>query len=212
MTVTPTRDGARRAMLRDLAAGRAVMDLAFDRLYPVRIRKLSARFWTPVSVARRAARLFAAHGARRVLDMGAGVGKFCIVAALTTDLELTGVEHREGLVHVASELIELFSIPRVKLLHGTIDDVDLDAYDGFYLFNPFEEAGFEPSHWIDRTAPLSPERAERDVAIVEAFLARARRGTCVVTFHGFGGAMPEGWIYLAEETRGTAFLRLWVRG
>jgi hypothetical protein len=212
VTVPSRQKDARRAMLADLAAGRPVTDVAFDRIYPERIRKLSDRFWTPVDVARLAARLFASHGARRVLDVGAGVGKFCVIAALTTDLELMGLEQREGLVGVANDILRAFDVPRVTMMAGSIDAVDLESYDGLYLFNPFEEGGFEPSEWIDKSVTLSFERAQRDVGVIEAHLARARRGTCVVTFHGFGGAMPEGWIHLAAETREKAFLRLWVKG
>ncbi|MDI1478738.1 class I SAM-dependent methyltransferase [Polyangium sp. y55x31] len=206
-----SRDHARRALLADLAAGRTVSDLAFDRLYPERIRKLSNRYWTPVHVARHAAFLFAKHGARRVLDIGAGMGKFCAIAAITTDVEFSGVEQREHLVTAGREVVATYAIPRVTLIHGTLDDVDFDAYDGFYLFNPFEEGTFAPSQWVDRTIPLSEERASGDVARVEAALARARRGTCVVTFHGFGGAIPKGFVHLPEETRGVPFLRLWVK-
>ncbi|MDC0741114.1 class I SAM-dependent methyltransferase [Polyangium mundeleinium] len=206
-----SRNEARRVLLAEVAAGRTVSDVAFDRLYPERIRKLSHRYWTPVDVARHAATLFAKHGARRVLDIGAGMGKFCVVAALTTDLEVSGVEQREGLVVAGRELLATYAIPRVTLIHGTLDDVDFDAYDGFYLFNPFEEGTFAPSEWVDRTIPLSEQRASEDAARVEAALARARRGTCVVTFHGFGGALPPGFVYLPEETRGIPFLRLWVK-
>ncbi|MDI1445001.1 class I SAM-dependent methyltransferase [Polyangium sp. 6x1] len=206
-----SRNEARRALFADLAAGRVVSDIAFDRLYPERIRKLSDRYWTPVDVARRAAELFAKHGARRVLDIGAGMGKFCVIAAITTDLELSGVEHRENLVAAGREVLATYAIPRVTLIHGTLDDVDFDAYDGFYLFNPFEEGTFSPSEWVDRTVPLSEERAAGDVARVEAALARARRGACVVTFHGFGGTIPKGFTHLPEETRGIPFLRLWVK-
>ncbi|TKD05152.1 class I SAM-dependent methyltransferase [Polyangium fumosum] len=207
-----SRDEARRALLADLSAGRIVSDLAFDRLYPERIRKLSNRYWTPVHVARHAAALFAKHGARRVLDIGAGMGKFCVVAAITTNLELSGIEQREGLVTAGREILATYSIPRVTLIHGTLDDVDFDAYDGFYLFNPFEEGTFAPSQWVDRTIPLSEQRASEDAVRVEAALARVRRGTCVVTFHGFGGAIPPGFVYLPEETRAIPFLRLWVKG
>jgi len=198
-------------MLADIAAGRVVSDIVFDRLYPDRIRKVSSRYWTPVVTARHVASLLAAHGARRVLDVGAGVGKLCIIAALTTELEMTGVEQRESLVSIGNEVIDTYAIPRARLIRGTLDDIDFDAYDGFYLYNPFEEGKFSPSRWVDRTIELSEERAERDVALVEAALARMRRGTCVITFHGFGGAMPPGFTQQAEATRGFPFLRLWVK-
>ncbi|UQA60334.1 class I SAM-dependent methyltransferase [Polyangium aurulentum] len=204
-------EGVRAAMLDALRAGGVVTDIAFDRIYPERIRRLSPLFWTPVVVARRVARLFEAHGARRVLDIGAGVGKLCIIGALTTGLDFTGVEHREGLASIGQHVIDAFDIPRARVLHGTLDDVDFTEYDGFYLFNPFEEGTFQPSKWVDRSVPLSEEGCRRDVARVEDALARAPTGTRVVTFHGFGGVMPPDYRHLPEETRGTAFLRLWVK-
>src|SRR5262245_44285521 len=119
MTLPSRYDEARRAMMAALAAGRIVTDMAFDRIYPERIRRVSSLFWTPVTIARIAARLLTEHGARNVLDIGAGPGKFCIVAALsTTSLTLTGIEHRESLVSAAREIIDAFAIPRVKMLHA----------------------------------------------------------------------------------------------
>lgn len=200
-----------RDMLASLAAGHAVTDVAFDHLYPNRIRKLSARSWTPIDIAQRAARLFVERGARRVLDVGAGVGKFCIVSALTTGLELTGIEHREDLVAVAHSVLRAFSIPRVQIHRAGLEGVDLGAYDGVYFYNPFAEVGSVPLDLAGRTTPLKSERAERDVALIETYLARAHPGLCMVTFHGFGGAVPQGWFHLADETRGVAFLKLWVR-
>lgn len=208
----PRADAARALMLDALRAGRSVMDVAFDRIYPERIRKHSPRFWTPVVVARRVARIFEEHGARRVLDIGAGCGKFAIIGALTTELDFTGIEHRQGLATTGQQVIEAFGIPRARILHGTLDTVDFSAYDAFYLFNPFEEATFQPSRWVDRSVPLSEEGSRQDIARVEEALARAPTGTCVVTYHGFGGVMPTEYRHLAEETRGTAFLRLWVKG
>lgn len=209
-SLTPAEN--RKKAFATLASGLLVTDKTFDRIYPDRIRKQSSMFWTPVAVGRRVARLFEAQGAKRVLDVGAGVGKFCIVSALTTKLEMTGLEHRLNLVETTEQIVREFSIPRVTLQYGGLGDVDLHAYDGIYLYNPFEEAAIEPSAWIDRTLPLSPEQTAKDIAIMEAFLASARRGTTVITYHGFGGVMPPGWTLRAEQTRGVEFLRCWVAG
>jgi hypothetical protein len=67
-------------------------DLAFDALYERRIRELSPQHWTPVRIARRAAELLTLSGAKRILDVGSGVGKFCIVGALTTEAQFVGIE------------------------------------------------------------------------------------------------------------------------
>lgn len=194
-----------------LSVGDPVTDSVFDLIYPEYIRKLSERAWTPIDIAQRAARLFSERGANRVLDVGAGVGKFCIVAALTTDLNLMGIEQREDLVALAHSVLRTFSIPRVHIYHTSLEGVDLDAYDGVYFYNPFTDIGSVPSRIDDRTTPLNAEPAERDVARIERYLARARPGMIMVTFHGFGGAVPQGWIHLADETLGVPFLKLWIR-
>ena len=78
-------------------------DLVFDQIYPPYIQAISRRFWTPVSVASRAAELFRHAGARRILDVGAGVGKFVLVAAAAApEVLFVGVEHREHLVEIAT--------------------------------------------------------------------------------------------------------------
>jgi SAM-dependent methyltransferase len=207
----PPREASRKATIEALREGHAVTDIAFDRLYPERIRKLSPRFWTPVTVALRTARLFQAHGARRVLDIGAGVGKLCVIGALATDIEFTGIEHREALARIGQGVIDTYGVERARLVTGSLDAVDFAAFDGFYLFNPFEEGSFSPSHWVDRTVALSEEQARRDVEHVQRALAAARAGTVVITFHGLGGDMPAGYRHLPEETRHTSFLRLWIK-
>src|SRR5271165_160023 len=77
-------------------------DEAFDSIYPPYIQAISRRFWTPVAVARQAARLLYQAGARRVLDVGSGVGKFVLVAAgAVPEMLFVGVEQRAHLVEVA---------------------------------------------------------------------------------------------------------------
>jgi hypothetical protein len=155
--------------------------------------------------------LLTATGATRILDIGAGVGKLCIVGALTTQATFTGLEHRAHLVQAGREAIRALGIPRAHLVHGTLSSVDFDAYDGFYLYNPFEENVFPKDKQLDHTVPLSADRFRADIASVEEALARAKVGTRVITFHGFGGELPATYRALPEETRRTAFLRLWEK-
>ena len=55
-------------------------DAQLDALLPRVMRRVSSVYWTPVRVARRAAQIFDDLGVSRVLDVGSGPGKFCIVA------------------------------------------------------------------------------------------------------------------------------------
>jgi hypothetical protein len=197
--------------LAQLASGLTVMDSAFDRIYSEPIRRRSAQFWTPVVVARRATALLTAAGATRILDVGAGAGKFCIIGALTTRATFTGIEHRAHLVEAGQAAIRALGIPRAELVHGALSSIDFSAYEGFYLYNPFEENFFAKDKQLDDTVPLSADRFRADVAMVEQALERAKVGTRVVTFHGFGGRIPDTYRALPEETRRTALLRLWVK-
>ncbi len=70
-------------------------DALFDAMYPEAIRLVSRRFWTPIAVAQRAAELLRGAGARRILDVGAGLGKFVLAAARAApELDFVGVEQR----------------------------------------------------------------------------------------------------------------------
>jgi hypothetical protein len=88
-----------------LHAGDSVSDEEFDRLLPTWARNVSGLHFTPVRVARRAAELLVARAGARVLDVGAGVGKLCIVGALTTQGSFVGVEQRGHLVAAGRALL-----------------------------------------------------------------------------------------------------------
>src|SRR5690349_19097198 len=78
-----------------------VDDSAFDRIYPDHVQRLSRLHFTPVSVALRAAGWLAPEPGMRVLDVGAGAGKLCMVAALSHAARWHGVERDPSLVAVA---------------------------------------------------------------------------------------------------------------
>ncbi|HEX7669861.1 MAG TPA: hypothetical protein VF395_09770, partial [Polyangiaceae bacterium] len=98
----------RRAL--DAAQSGGDPDAEFDVAYPPGIRAVSSSFWTPVSVALRAAELLVTTASSRVLDVGSGVGKFCIIGAAATGATFTGVEHRPRFVSVAERVADLFGV------------------------------------------------------------------------------------------------------
>src|SRR3569832_550400 len=85
-----------------------VNDTDFDALVPLELRHLSNLHWTPANVAVRAAQLLAPEPDARVLDIGAGIGKLCIVGALATRARWAGVEHQAVLVAAAERLARSF--------------------------------------------------------------------------------------------------------
>lgn len=195
-----------------LRAGCPLGDVAFDAPYPKCVRRVSARFWTSVGIARRAAAMLCLAGAKRILDVGSGAGKFCIVGSLGWPAEFWGVEHRPYLVRIAQSYARRVGA-RARFVCGTPDSMDLGAFDGLYLFNPFGENLGRVGDPLDGIVELSRERCVRDVRCIEEALERAAPGMGVVTYHGFGGSFPRGYERVRLDDGGESDpLCLWVKG
>jgi SAM-dependent methyltransferase len=195
-----------------LRAGEVVQDAEFDEVFSSEVRAVSFRHWTPVKVARRAAKLLVEAGATRVLDVGAGPGKLCIIGALTTSAHFTGVEQRGTLVEEARRAAARLGADRATFAHANLVDFDCTRFNGFYLFNPFYEHIDEDQECpIDRTVERSRTSFNTYVAVTTAMLIRAPVGTAVATFHGFGGEMPPQYRPVREEYLFGSELVLWLR-
>jgi SAM-dependent methyltransferase len=196
----------------------SIEDEKFDLIYPRQIRELSSTFWTPVAVAAEAAKLLvtapacsavgSAKPRTRVLDIGCGPGKFCLVAASLTDGRFTGVEQRSDLVAAARQAASDLGLAEVEFIHGNVMDIDFAEYDAFYLFNPFEENMFN-GHKIDRAVPLSPELFRRYTNHVSMQLGARPIGTRVVTYMGYADDIPA--CYYCEEALFGDDLKLWIK-
>ncbi len=185
-------------------------DATFDGRMPDLLRLASRLFWTPVAVARRMGSLFALHGAQRVLDVGSGPGKACLVAAAAAPaIRFVGVEQRSGLVAIAQGLAASAALGNVEFRCADATRTSLDSFDGAYLFNPFAENLFSEAKRFDHSVELSERRAIGDLLQMEGSLARARPGFLVVTYHGFGGRFSDDYDTIHTEAAGTDVLRVW---
>ncbi len=199
-----------RGIGRALRRGILVGDREFDAVFPTAIRCVSQVHWTPVAVAVRATRLLVTRPGATILDIGAGVGKFCIVAAATAGVHVLGIEQRGNLVDIARVAASKVGV-EVDFAHGTLEHTDASTVDGVYLFNPFAENLCSPRDRLDANVELGLDRFWRDVATTERFLHAARPGTRVVTYCGFGGSMPENYVLAHREQR-SSILELWIKG
>ncbi|MDQ6655579.1 MAG: methyltransferase domain-containing protein [Verrucomicrobiota bacterium] len=186
----------------------SVEDEKFDLIYPAAVRELSSIFWTPVRIAAEAAQLLVDRPGARVLDIGCGPGKFCLVAAQLTDGNFTGVEQRWELVTAATAAAAQLQLSGVEFLHANVMDVPFVAYEAFYLFNPFEENMFD-GHKIDSAVPLSAELFQRYTSHVAAQLGQCPIGTRVVTYMGYADEIPG--CYTCEAALFRDDLKLWVK-
>ncbi len=199
-----------RKIVEDFGARKNISDLAFDSVFPSEISALSEIHWTPVRVARRAAQLLVSHHQSRILDVGAGCGKFCIVGALSTQGRFVGVEQRPHLVDVARTAAKEFYASRARFMNGNVMRLDWDGFDGIYFFNPFYEQKV-PVIRIDEQLVFGERIFEQYVAEVASKLRRLEAGTRVVTYHGFGAPMPSEYRLVLKESATTGFLELWTK-
>ena len=185
----------------------SIEDEKFEQIYPSSIRKLSALFWTPLAVAAKAAELLVLRPGTRVLDVGCGAGKFCLVAARLTEAHFTGVEQRADLIAAARQAARGLDISNVEFLHRNVLDVSFADHDAFYIFNPFEE--HLHGHRIDKAVQLSPELFKRYTSYVSDQLGRRPLGTRVVTYMGYADDVPA--CYECEATCFSDDLKLWIK-
>lgn len=183
-------------------------DEAYDALYPSRIRRHSALHWTPVAVAAEAARLLVTVPGTKVLDIGCGPGKFCLVGASTTAGHFTGIEQRRDLVAAARRAVAQLGLRNVTILRGNVLDFSFENYDAFYLYNPFEE-NFAAAHRIDAKVPLSLNLWKKYVRHIAAELGAKADGTRIVTYAGYADEIPR--CYDCEAAFFADELKLWVK-
>jgi SAM-dependent methyltransferase len=183
-------------------------DLAFDELYPNHIRELSAMHWTPLDVAREAAG-FLAVPEQRVLDIGSGVGKFCLIAGASyPQTQFTGIEQRKALFNHAETANDQTGLANVSFIHGNLTELDYDDYDHFYFYNSFYE-NIEPSSRIDHSVRISFELYERYSRFVYAMLDTKKTGTRLATFHARESQVPAGYQMVDYAYNG--LLKMWTK-
>ena len=205
-----TADPGLAAIRSALADHAAIPDAMFDAVFPIELRGRSVVHWTPVDVALRAAELFArGPGPVRVLDVGSGVGKTCLIGALATPFEWWGIERDPEQVAAARHAAYVLgSGSPERFMLGDAWSIDWRQFDAFYFFNPFHEAPDDT-----RGSPfVRYARVQGQIRRAKQLLAGARVGTRVVTYHGYGDELPDRYELVVREEAHTDALELWVLG
>ncbi|MGZ6262108.1 MAG: methyltransferase domain-containing protein [Bdellovibrionota bacterium] len=179
--------------LKRLRGGLFVSDAEFDRIYPAPFRSLSRTHWTPIRAAIIAAKYACNRPGARILDIGSGVGKFCIIGALTNKGAIFhGVEQRGTLVSAAKKVSRQHAVPGVSFFHKSAFDMDWSKYDAVYLYNPFWE-NIDKGARIDESVPLHEALLVRYVNITRDKLSALPSGARALFFNGYGGTVPQGY-------------------
>jgi len=84
-------------------------------------------------------------GCKKVIDIGSGTGKFCLIAAkLNPNIHFTGVEIEAKYWAESIRLKDILGISNVDFLLKNYKDVDITEFDGIYIFNPFVMSKKDP--------------------------------------------------------------------
>lgn len=201
-----------QSIRRDFDQNKTVSNIFFDQLYPEQLRRVSSTHWTPVEVAVKAAHFLNYKANCKILDVGSGCGKFCLVGALSQqDCHFTGIEQRDNLTDIASHLAYNLSISNTTFISGNAFDIEWSEFDGFYFYNPFWENHLSAELRIDQTVTIGQEIFEEYIRIVTNRLENLKKGTHIVTYHGHGGRFPPTYECVSFQTCGTGQLKVWVK-
>jgi SAM-dependent methyltransferase len=185
-------------------------DSEFNTLYPPDIQMLAGQHWTPLDVATKAGRFLAGNERVKILDIGSGVGKFCLAAAYFTPGSFYyGVEQRKTLVEHAENARKRLELDNVTFIHGNFTQLSLKNFDHFYFYNAFYEnlAGTDK---IDDSIDYSRELFNYYNHYLFKQLELKPKGTRLCTLCSWGDEIPPGFHIVNSEMNG--ILKFWVKG
>lgn len=184
-------------------------DQYFDQLYPPSISALASRHWTPLTIAKEAANFLAVGSNVRILDIGSGVGKFCLIGAkFHPNALFTGIEQRASLNQIAQSVAHELSLNNTEFLTGNFTDIDLTPYHHFYFYNAFYENLIDNDS-IDQTIEQSPELFNLYNRKLYKQLKKLPAGTRIATFHSSENEMPNS--YQVVGVGSNEDLKFWVK-
>ncbi len=179
-------------------------------MYPADIIALAGKHWTPLAVACMVADFLAAGKKNaRILDIGSGVGKFCLAAAhYKPNAIFTGIEQRAQLVAHAENAAQQLGLKNVCFLHGNFIKLDFKKYDHFYFYNSFYE-NFDFTTKIDDSVTHSSELYHSYSHQLHKMLQQKPVGTRLATFHSLEDEIPNDYLVVGSEMEN--ILKFWEK-
>jgi SAM-dependent methyltransferase len=185
-----------------------ISDAEFDTLYPHQIQKLAKRHWTPLRITRLVVDFLATKGSK-VLDIGSGVGKFCLAGAYSApEVKFIGVEQRQSLVDYAIGASHKLGLPNAYFINANFTQLDLRHYDHFYFYNAFYE-NIDGDERIDDSIAYSASLYKYYMRYLFNELRNMPLGTRIATYHCSQKDMPD--CYRLIETYAAGQLHCWMK-
>ena len=184
-------------------------DEQFHYLYPLAIRKLARRHWTSLTIARQVVQFLTPSRGSKVLDIGSGVGKFCLTGAYQKpSSHFFGIEQRGDLITHAETAGKILRLKNAHFMHGNFTQLDFRQYDHFYLYNSFYEHMVDTDK-IDDNITYSESLYNYYNRCLYKKLDQMPAGTRLATFHVFDDRLPPD--YHLAEARDGCLLKCWIK-
>ena len=184
-------------------------DEQFNQLYPAPIQALARKHWTHLGIVRKAADFLATKNNVRILDIGSGVGKFCLGAAYYKPKAFYyGVEQRKSLISYAETAKEILHLENISFIHGNFTQLDFKLYDHFYFYNSFYE-NLVGTDKIDDSIDYSGELYNYYNRYLYRQLEQKPAGTRLVTYHSLEDEIPQSYHAVSSETDNQ--LKFWIK-
>lgn len=184
-------------------------DNQFHHLYPLAMQQLARRHWTSLAITQKVVQFLTPSPGDKVLDIGSGVGKFCLTGAYyQPSAQFFGIEQRSDLVAHAETAKSILGLSNVHFIHGNFTQLDFSQYNHFYFYNSFYEHLVDTDK-IDEHITFSESLYNYYNRCLYKKLDQMPAGTRLVTFHTLDDKVPPGY-YLADALEGN-LLRLWLK-
>jgi len=185
-----------------------VTDDEFNAIYPRKIQRLAEKHFTPVSVAKTASEFLVTKPGTKVLDIGSGAGKFCLVGTVNTSGHFTGIEQRPSLVELSKRLSTSYGLNNVTFINANVTSIDFNEYDAFYIYNSFYE-NLNNHDSIDDTVLLTPPLYNSYLMYTLGQLSRLSPAVRLVTYYTYHTIVPPSFKLIDSLHDGN--LKLWER-
>jgi SAM-dependent methyltransferase len=184
-------------------------DAQLHYLYPEAIQLLARRHWTPLRIAQMVVQFLTPTNDAKVLDIGSGVGKFCLAGAYYKPAaSFFGVEQRKDLTDHAEFARAMLGLKNAYFINTNFMQLDFKQYDHFYFYNSFYE-NLVDTDKIDESISYSGELYNLYNRFLYKKLDEMRPGTRLATFHCLEDKIPPS--YHLAETKLDCLLKFWVK-
>jgi SAM-dependent methyltransferase len=184
-------------------------DAQLHYLYPESIQLLAHRHWTPLSIAQMVVQFLTPAKSVKVLDIGSGVGKFCLAGAYYEPAaSFFGVEQRTDLIAHAEFARAMLGLKNAYFINCNFTQLDFKQYDHFYFYNSFYE-NLADTEKIDDNISYSYKLYNLYNRFLYKKLDEMPSGTRLATFHCLEDKIPASY-HLIESKVG-CLLKFWMK-